>query len=171
MDIIKSAFNDLEKYTCIRFVYKTNHEDYVHIFKGEGCYSYVGKIGGRQKLSLDDGCIDRGTIQHEIIHALGYTHMQNHADRDKYIRILWNNIEPKHHHNFEKVQSWEYGNFNTAYDFKSVMHYENGAFSSNNRDTIVPTQKYMAWKDYLSHTRKLTQGDADRLNNMYKCDN
>ncbi|CAG2103241.1 unnamed protein product, partial [Medioppia subpectinata] len=39
---------------------------------GDGCYSSVGKVGGRQYLSLGNGCHDIGSAMHEILHALGW---------------------------------------------------------------------------------------------------
>lgn len=30
------------------------------------CWSYVGRQGGRQNISLDEGCWDIGTVVHEI---------------------------------------------------------------------------------------------------------
>lgn len=35
------------------------------------CYSSVGRVGGRQYLSLDTGCHDLGSILHETMHAIG----------------------------------------------------------------------------------------------------
>lgn len=67
---------DIEKFTCIRFVSRTNEKDYVKIISGDGCYSQLGKVGSMQELSLQkNGCIYRGTIIHELIHAIGYDHM------------------------------------------------------------------------------------------------
>ena len=51
---------------------RSNENDYVRIIKDSGCYSYVGRIGGAQDLSLDNGCLyDIGTSMHEFMHAIG----------------------------------------------------------------------------------------------------
>ena len=55
-----------------RMVKRTNEADYVNVIKDGGCYSYVGRIGGSQKLSLDRGCLySVGTAVHEFMHAIG----------------------------------------------------------------------------------------------------
>lgn len=105
---------------------------------------------------------------HELIHALGYTHMQNHIDRDRYVKIHWDNIEPQHLKNFKKVNLSKYGNFNTFYDYHSVMHYGKDAFAKPGTGlTIVPiVTKYV---DEIGQRDKLSKGDRRRINNMYKC--
>lgn len=160
----------LETFTCVRFKYRSNEIDFVNIYNGDGCHSVIGRLGGQQDLSLDtEGCLGRGTIQHELIHALGYTHMQNHADRDDFLKIHWENIDPAYRVNFEKVSPYDFGNFDTPYEFSSLMHYNFDAFSRNGRPTLSPTSKYRSYQNYLGQRRSLTQGDADRINNMYSC--
>lgn len=115
--------NEMESRLCIRFVPRTNQTDYVDIISGTGCYSSVGRRGGRQELSLQrTGCMRKGTIQHELIHALGFMHMQSHTDRDNFVRIIYENIPSGiNNTNFFKYSSTIINNMNTPYDFLSVM--------------------------------------------------
>ena len=61
------------------------------------CSSYVGRrtILGGQRLSLVPSCVARhGTIMHEFLHAFGFQHEQKRYDRDDYISVNWDNIQP-----------------------------------------------------------------------------
>lgn len=74
--VVMEGLREIEKYTCIRFVQRTFQNDFVLVFNGQGCYSALGRNGGRQTLSLNrNGCVYKGTVMHEFIHALGYHHM------------------------------------------------------------------------------------------------
>lgn len=110
--------------------------------KDEGCYSYLGKIGGRQTLSLQGfvgqtGCFQEGIIVHEFIHAVGFLHEQSRPDRDLFVQINFENIRDEAFFpNFERADSSL--TFGTQYDGKSVMHYRRNAFSIDlSKDTIV----------------------------------
>ena len=57
------------------------------------CFSSIGMVGrGEQKISLGQGCLQRGTVMHEMMHCLGFWHEQSRPDRDQHIWIYPNNI-------------------------------------------------------------------------------
>jgi hypothetical protein len=110
--MLRSGMREIAKFTCVRFIGRTNEKDYVEFSSGGACYSYLGRIGGKQYISLAKKlCFSIGTVIHEIIHALGYDHMHNHAQRDQYIRIVWENVGPSTKKFFEKVDSSKFMNF------------------------------------------------------------
>lgn len=159
---------DIEQHTCIKFKPRSDHQDYIYIESGKDCSSHLGRIGKRQRVSLNkNGCISRGTILHALFHVLGFDHMQNHMDRDNYINIEWKNIKDDKIEQFLKVDSRYYGDFNTEYDFYSVTHYSPTAFSKNGKRTI--TTKNYKYRNIIGQLPRLSNGDITRLNNMYKC--
>jgi hypothetical protein len=45
-----------------------------------------------QNISIGEGCDFKATIEHEILHALGFFHEQSRTDRDDYVNIWWDQI-------------------------------------------------------------------------------
>ncbi|KAI4458354.1 discoidin cub egf laminin and zinc metalloprotease domain containing [Holotrichia oblita] len=114
--------------------------DYVYVTgENSGCWSYVGRLGGRQQLNLQlNGCIWDDIIIHEFLHAAGFYHQQSATERDNYVTIMWENITPGTEHNFNKFGADVITSFGEPYDYYSVMHYDAWAFSFNNQPTVVP---------------------------------
>ncbi|KAG7242742.1 hypothetical protein INR49_020117, partial [Caranx melampygus] len=71
------------------------------------CWSFLGRQGGEQKVSLNrNGCLYTNTVQHEVLHALGFHHEQVRSDRDQHVNILYENIQEGQHtytHLYHKV--------------------------------------------------------------------
>lgn len=91
------------------------------------CYSYVGRGGGRQLLSVgnerQDNCRKHGVLLHELGHTIGFYHEQSRIDRDNYIRILTDNIHPEVLGQFSKHSHKDIDSLGVPYDYDSIMHY------------------------------------------------
>ncbi|XP_053178934.1 low choriolytic enzyme-like [Scomber japonicus] len=150
--------------TCIRFFPFSGQTDYLDIQSDNGCYSYFGRQGRGQIVSLNiPGCIYHRTIQHELLHALGFHHEQNRSDRDQHVRILWQNIKIGKEDQFKKVQT---RNLGTPYDYNSIMQYERDAFSSNKQPTIVPIPNPNV---PIGMATQMSRNDILRVNRLYRC--
>ncbi|XP_053982426.1 zinc metalloproteinase nas-4-like [Hylaeus volcanicus] len=168
--VITDAMNDYHKYTCIKFKpYKGEESDYVRITAGNsGCWSSVGRIGGRQDVNLQvPGClVKKGTVIHELMHVIGFLHEQSRYERDEFVSIQWNNILSGHSGNFEKASKRTTDAFGVGYDYGSVMHYSANAFSRNGQPTIVPKG---ASKNQLGQREGFSKRDIQKIRKMYKC--
>ena len=51
-------------------------------------------VFGRQIINIGQGCGNKGTVMHEIGHAVGFWHEHSRTDRDKYIKILNKHVMP-----------------------------------------------------------------------------
>ena len=57
---------------------------------------------GGQVVSLSTrGCMYKGIVMHELLHAVGFHHEQNRPDRDNYLKIFHENIKSGMEHNFD----------------------------------------------------------------------
>ncbi|TMS38902.1 hypothetical protein L596_005526 [Steinernema carpocapsae] len=164
---IERAFASYERSTCIRFVRRSDQEDFLYIKKGSGCYSQVGRVGGRQELSLGNGCLFHDIIVHELMHSVGFWHEHSRADRDDHINIRWENILPGMKEQFNKISAVLQDTLGENYDYESIMHYESAAFSRNGQNTIeavVPD-----FTQIIGTVRDLSTTDIVKINKLYRC--
>ncbi|XP_055010261.1 high choriolytic enzyme 2-like [Boleophthalmus pectinirostris] len=93
-NLIVSSMSSISQYTCVRFLEKRYQRDYLHIRNFRDCSSKIGRQGGAQDLKLEASkCLRTRTIQHELLHALGFRHEHSRSDRDQYVNVLWQNIK------------------------------------------------------------------------------
>ncbi|GIY03143.1 astacin-like metalloprotease toxin 1 [Caerostris extrusa] len=164
---IEKAMKYLSDRTCIKFVRREKEKDYIRIFSGDGCYSHWGMTGNIQPLSLGDGCYDLGTIMHELTHAIGFKHEQNRSDRDDYLYIYYDNIQPGYEGNFIKLKPHENRLIN-EFDYYSIMIYSETSFSvDGKRKTMEAKKAGVVLTDVFY--RFPTASDIYRNNVLYEC--
>ena len=74
--VMHQALRELEKRSIVRFKAHDVETDWIKVFPGGGCTSMLGRLGGRQHISLASGCDGMATIMHEFTHAIGVAHSQ-----------------------------------------------------------------------------------------------
>uniref|UniRef100_A0A672Y3C7 Metalloendopeptidase n=1 Tax=Sphaeramia orbicularis TaxID=375764 RepID=A0A672Y3C7_9TELE len=165
-EIIIEGLRSFERTTCIRFTPLERQRDFVDIQSRSGCFSFVGRRGNGQVVSLSrQGCVFQSIIQHELLHALGFNHEQTRSDRDQNVRILLQNVIPGQEHNFRRIRT---RNLGTPYDYNSVMHYGRFAFSRNRQPTIIPIPNPNV---AIGRATQMSPTDILRVNRLYACRN
>lgn len=169
---VLQAMDSITNRTGVRFFPRyAETNDYVRFIHGDGNYSQLGRVGGRQYLSLDSSLPSwavRGVAMHELCHALGLFHEQSRADRDNYIEILWNNIKSGKAHNFQTYIHEKTPGFDVAeFNFNSIMMYSSDAFGKEVNGTTLETIRRKDGKHYASQRRYLADTDVAAIRAIY----
>ncbi|KAM8953251.1 astacin-like metalloendopeptidase [Pelodytes ibericus] len=164
-DLITDALNEIQLMSCVRFVGRTTEVNYLSIESGSGCWSYIAMTGGKQTVSLaQSGCMAHGIIQHEVMHALGFLHEHTRSDRDSYVDIIWQYISLNDRSHFKIDVS---NNLDLPYDYSSVMHYENTAFTNTGgQSTIIPKPDPTV---PIGQRVGMSYLDVKKRNKLYNC--
>ncbi|XP_074600489.1 uncharacterized protein LOC141854624 [Brevipalpus obovatus] len=166
--VIARAMDEYHRRTCIKFEpYNGNEANYLRLVKGSGCASRVGMTGGQQEVSLGDGCVTVGIVEHELMHALGFVHEQSRTDRDEHIRVNYGNIRRGLENNFRKYSYQEVDALGEPYDYKSVLHYGSTAFTNGNGPTIEPKESGAQ----IGQRVGFSDIDLNKINKLYRCGN
>ncbi|KAK1171832.1 meprin A, alpha (PABA peptide hydrolase), tandem duplicate 1 [Acipenser oxyrinchus oxyrinchus] len=166
--VIYQAFEMYRLKSCVEFKPYEGEKSFIKFEKLDGCWSQVGDLQTGQYLSLGEGCDYKATIEHELLHALGFYHEQSRSDRDDYINIWWNEVLPGMEHNFVKYDDSFITDQNTPYDYESIMHY--GAYSFNKNSSIPSiTAKIPELTSVIGQYLDFSSLDLKRLNRMYNC--
>ncbi len=162
-DRVIEAIEYLNTFTHLKIVPRESEKDYVLITRGESdCYSYAGRVGGKQEIFLVPQCNVR-EILHEWMHTIGFFHEQNREDRDRYLTIVWDNIDKVNKPQFKKMPNDFIGLVGRPFDYQSIMLYNSYTFSVSPQtpamltvdgDIIPPTQNLLSDED-ISRVNKV----------------
>ncbi|XP_053126399.1 meprin A subunit alpha-like [Hemicordylus capensis] len=166
--VILQAFEMFRLKSCVDFKPYEGEKSYLQFEKLDGCWSYVGDFQTGQFLSIGFGCEYKDTVEHEILHALGFYHEQSRSDRDDYVKIWWNEITEGQEYNFNKYDDSFTSDLNTPYDYESIMHYRPYSFNKNSSIPTITT-KIPEFNDVIGGSQDLSRIDLQRLNRMYNC--
>lgn len=177
---------------CITFEYvptnrllDTNHENGLLITHASttlydnGCKSAMGRLPGYtsdngsielmgakpgwQLIIMDDYCMTRGTVQHEMMHALSIKHEHVRGDRDELLLIDLQQIQnelPGFEYNFYKIEDENWGKAQWPFDFRSVMNYPSKIGSK----VLISTH---SGQEYLRNNVRHSSTDALQLQWLY----
>nr|XP_042899312.1 zinc metalloproteinase nas-7-like [Parasteatoda tepidariorum] len=163
-NVITRAILEFHYISCVRFISRTNEEDFIHISREGGCSSYGGRNGGAQILNLSPECLYLGIIMHELMQVLGFVHEHTRHDRDEYVTIIWDNIKDD---NFLKLDWYDMSVLNERYDYESILHYHRFTFSKNpgKSPTLEPKKR----RARIGQRKYLSAGDIRKIKKLYKC--
>lgn len=132
---VEAAITYYQSRTRVRFVKRRAEKDYVTFANSSGHsnYSDVGRLGGQQWVHLAPGCA-LDTVIHEIGHTLGLYHEQARNDRERFVKVHYENIPKDAHDEFDIEPE---GLLLGDYDLHSIMHYGPFDFSKNGKPTIT----------------------------------
>nr|CCR26658.1 metalloproteinase [Teladorsagia circumcincta] len=157
-----------EEATCIDFKEdkEKKAENSIILIKEDGCWSYVGQVGGEQPLSLGDGCEQVGIATHELGHALGLFHTMSRYDRDDFITVVLENVVEGFVDQYIKETPQTTTNYGFTYDYGSIMHYGASSASHNNKPTMVANDT--RYQESMG-SQIISFIDKSMINDHYNC--
>ncbi len=158
------AMAEIEAVSNVDFVQFSNESNWILIISSNiNASSCIGFPAGPQCAIQIAAWPLRFLIVHELMHALGARHEQQRADRDLFIEINFDNIQPGTQGNYQIN-----GNIDGAYDFDSVMHYSRIGFGVDFNWTIAvlhPNKRN--WQRRIGQYEHLSIGDIWVLQRLY----
>ncbi|VDM26323.1 unnamed protein product [Toxocara canis] len=164
---IMEGMQQFAKVSCIRFEPKRDDDvDYVYIYPlTTVCGSKIGRVGGEQALVLSPRCSNKRTILHEMMHAIGFHHEHNRADRDDYVDINERFIQPGAEDEFKKRTLDEIDHLGMEYDYSSIMHYGKRTFAAGRWPPMWPKKNGVE----IGNKQEFSETDIKKINIYYEC--
>lgn len=168
---IIEALNEISNATHLTFSYNGTPANIERIMfirsEGNTSSSPIGRQSTPPNyIRLANNYFSKGTVIHETLHSLGFFHEQSRTDRDNYITIIEENINPAKQHNFDTFIESNYSGYNLGpFDFNSIMLYS--SYNSFAIDISLPTMTKKDGSTFTGQRSGLSDGDIAGLNYIY----
>lgn len=167
-ELILAMMDKIQEVSCIQFKQATSEATYIDFQRRRDngpCESFIGyKNNGPRHLLLQEDCMTRNGILHELMHALGFRHEHLRSDRDKYVTINMSNVKKEKQEMFKKRNFSERVLDGIIYDVNSVLHYPYNAFAI---DATFPTIVAKSGENIIANG--LSRKDILKINRLYDC--
>jgi formylglycine-generating enzyme required for sulfatase activity len=148
-----AAMKEWENVSPVRFVFRSNQIDYIHIKDDPGNWSSVGKIGGKQEIGIYNWNV-KFQMVHELCHALGFVHEHQRPDRDIFVTIAPAKLtDPNYRVEKDALVT-------SSYDFDSIMHYDS-------MNMTVSSHHAPIWQSRIGQRDHLSVGDIRGMQIAY----
>jgi len=188
--LIEQAMHEWQAVTCLRFepfslilARQLGHRQRMFFqTHKEGCFADIGFKDPRRfgnainRVNLDPTCWYKRTILHEIGHGLGLFHQHARPDRNEYLDVFEDNVNPKQLDQFEiPMSKWLVDLDPTIpYDYNSIMHYGKYYFAKKDARGrflgLSMRPKEPCYADVIGRVRAISFYDAKLVNRIYKCE-
>uniref|UniRef100_A0A2A4K3Y9 Metalloendopeptidase n=1 Tax=Heliothis virescens TaxID=7102 RepID=A0A2A4K3Y9_HELVI len=126
------------------------------VLKGSGASAF---------LTLGYDCMRTIDIMHALMHVLGFNDEVTHPNRDNFVRIMWDNIQPRFRKLFwtRSTHGYPYSSL-MEYDPMSIMHFHDRAYTLNGGPTIVSLSPSLVIKP----PRGLSEMDLAKIRTAFR---
>lgn len=165
---VLNAISNWEAHTELRFSKRgSTDRDYVEFIPAAGCgSSSIGFAGNRQYVEVGPECKE-GNIMHEIGHIVGLFHETSRSDRDDFVEIFWDLIDPLKRDQFCKVNTVHDNVDLGPYDYGSIMHYGPTDFAIDQKSTTIKAKQQLPAGVEMGQRNALSPGDIQAISKLY----
>ncbi|CEF69887.1 Astacin-like metalloendopeptidase [Strongyloides ratti] len=172
-DIIKKSLTYLQHYTCLKFNEIENKIDinginFMQSNQNSIDFTYYDKNISFVNLTIQ--CIeDLGCLKHFLAGALGLQPDSSRADRNKFIKIMEENLDNLYTKYYNAENGYSTKIFNTGFDYGSIM-LQNTTYGSKNGQPVF-NSKLSPYYDYMIGQRNDYSHNDLKLINSFYCPN
>jgi len=162
-------WSKVAKVRCrLKSIFESNYLLVTNTKAANRCWTELGSgtSGGERVFNFAaDWCWNSVSLLHELGHVLGLMHEHQRPDRDKYIEVFAENAGEMSY-SYDKLSLGAMDN-SGPYDFFSIMHYWNAAYSVNGKPIMVPRPGFEKFASVMGYATKLSIGDQALIQKIY----